>query len=878
MALPGGAGGGNDPIEEVAVQLTIDASDAIVEIEKGIEDAVEETEKFDEALEGISKRAQEIGKEFSALLKKYEGVERGQFGALADFQKLHENTEFVLDELLDFADVYDKQVATVIENAWNRIADAAEAAGLKIDKATEESLRKMLETTAETSETLEEGEQAVNSFADAAIEGLQKTKAEASPMAQIFNDAKSAVVGYLKKFAVVALIIKGLQMINQVVREGIKLTLEYDKALSSLSIQVRRYQRIQGEAAGSIGEWKEFAEEIVEKFGGDLTQTYDEIAEAVSRLGTQLSLNKQQIRDVITAGIALNKTNGDITGSSEVLADFIQTGYTDALRNLGLQYSEALFEQTAFGLGILKSKNDMSEAEKQLVRYQIILDQTNGIVQDAADLQNTLAGRAEEASEKMVSGTENIGRIVTPIWISIKEVVGSAFEAFGQLVTVIGILAVNALSAFGAVAIATAAVLGELRTQMVNLVFDGEKLANVFDTTYLAAFKTFEDVGLKMIGFTEDMGDAFGEPGPEAENMAMQVNAAFEDISKAMDKLNQDLAQGMEDARTDLNRTMEDLARASGRRRADMELDLQRDLQRLEQQGAVTRMGAIRESQIEEIRLREDFLRDIRDLENRFLLDLEDAVRERDARQVLMLQRRFNLEKRKREGDFRLRQKRIKEDLALELKQVQEQVEIRRELRLQAFLQEIEDQQESDKRKIEDARRAYQRQLDDLRLNHQRRIETIFAGITNELKLTNEGLRALFDMLMDAYGPGGWVEAFMNRYYQMLSGFGTSPTASATPGGRRIGGESERQRGAINEIFTAPTMLLVGERPELVNVSPLSAGTGDPIAGFGGRGGEQTVMLDISLDSGLIASIIDEGLEESAAVIANITRNTHRGR
>lgn len=871
MALPSGAGGGNDPIEEVAVQLTIDASDAIVEIEKGIEDAVEDVEKLDTAFSKLNETVREGEPQYKRMQREFDEF-------MGTFDKALARTGDVEEALKMAEGVYDEQRFAAIDDAFKRIADAAEDAGIKIDEKMSASLLRMLELTIDTADSFEEGEKAVNGFADAAIEGLQKSKAEATPMSQIFNDAKSAVVGYLKKFAVVALIIKGLQMINQVVREGIKLTLEYDKALSSLSINVRQYQRIQGEAAGSIGEWKEFAEEIVEEFGGNLTQTYNEISEAISRFSTQLSLNKQQIRDVITAGIALNKINGDITGSSEVLADFIQTGQAEAFRDLGRRYDEALFETTAFGLGILKTKDDMTQAEQELVRYQIVLDQTNDIVADAAALQNTLAGRAENASEKMVSGTENIGRIITPIWINIKEVVGSAFEAFGQLVTVIGILAVNALSAFGAVAIATAAVLGELRTQMVNLVFDGEKLASVFDTTYLAAFKTFEDVGLKMIGFTEDMADSFGEPGPEAENMAMQVNAAFEDISKAMDKLNQDLAQGMEDARTDLNRTMEDLARASGRRRADMELDLQRDLQRLEQQGAINRMGAIRESQIEEIRLREDFLRDIRDLENRFLLDLEDAVRERDARQVLMLQRRFNLEKRKREGDFRLRQKRIKEDLSLELKQVQEQVEIRRELRLQAFLQEIEDQQESDKRKIEDARRAYQRQLDDLRLNHQRRIETIFAGITNELKLTNEGLRTLFDMLMDAYGPGGWVEAFMNRYYQMLSGFGTSPTASATPGGRRIGGESERQRGAINEIFTAPTMLLVGERPELVNVSPLSAGTGDPIAGFGGRGSEQTVMLDISLDSGLIASIIDEGLEESAAVIANITRNTHRGR
>jgi hypothetical protein len=360
--------------------------------------------------------------------------------------------------------------------------------------------------------------------------------------------------------------------------------------------------------------------------------------------------------------------------------------------------------------------------------------------------------------------------------------------------------------------------------------------------------------------------------------MVEPVKQAFVKIKKAMEDAERDLAKGLEDIQEKLNQTLADINRDLNRDIIDAQADLQRDLADLDRETAEERAEAIHDSHVEEQRETEDHYDKLRELENKFLLDLQDAVRERDARQVLMLIRRFNLEKNQLENDYDKRQRRRREDLALELADLERQRQQKRSDLFRDFEEEIENLRLQAERRRVDAMADADRQRAQLRKNINDRLTELGRGLAAELKLTHDQLSKLRTMLLAAYGPNGWVLAIYRGAANAISQMSMAPgSGGGAFGGGGGGGAFAMQRGG-EFVATSPTLFSAGEgRPERVSVSPLS-NSGSPSAGFRDGNGRGSLEVSIALEDGLRAEITDEAMSNLSDVIVSITKVQGKGK
>jgi hypothetical protein len=105
---------------------------------------------------------------------------------------------------------------------------------------------------------------------------------------------------------------------------------------------------------------------------------------------------------------------------------------------------------------------------------------------------------------------------------------------------------------------------------------------------------------------------------------------------------------------------------------------------------------------------------------------------------------------------------------------------------------------------------------------------------------------------------------------QTISGFQTA-NQTAFPG---------RQRGGTF-FATGPSIMSVGEgRPERVDITPLSAATGRPSAGFGtgGAGGDKMqIDLNVNASEQLVVEVADQTMSEVADVFVQISQKGMQG-
>jgi len=164
-----------------------------------------------------------------------------------------------------------------------------------------------------------------------------------------------------------------------------------------------------------------------------------------------------------------------------------------------------------------------------------------------------------------------------------------------------------------------------------------------------------------------------------------------------------------------------------------------------------------------EIEKEEDFQEKLRKLRENFLLNLEDALRERDAKQVLSLIRRFNLREKqlKRQADLDKKQRRrrfqdqiddIRRRRDIRIREAGIEFQERRELALRdhQFRTDLENQR-------------FQQRLADIREETRLRIEELTRRFEDETAITEEGAKQIRDILQEYFGAGGEVDRIYNH-------------------------------------------------------------------------------------------------------------------
>jgi hypothetical protein len=211
---------------------------------------------------------------------------------------------------------------------------------------------------------------------------------------------------------------------------------------------------------------------------------------------------------------------------------------------------------------------------------------------------------------------------------------------------------------------------------------------------------------------------------------------------------------------------------------ADAQRELSQDLEDLERDTQQKLEDAARKYREEELKAERDYQEKLRRLREEYLFDLEDALRERDALQVIRLMRRYQLDKQQLEREHDDESQQRAEDYRREIEDIRRQAARKAEelqIENQRRLQEIKEQAERErqeaaiardqaiaelKQKLEDERKerqlAYEQELEDLKKRFEDEITTILEKLGEQYNLTDEEMKKLagvFQSILGANGP-----------------------------------------------------------------------------------------------------------------------------
>jgi len=295
----------------------------------------------------------------------------------------------------------------------------------------------------------------------------------------------------------------------------------------------------------------------------------------------------------------------------------------------------------------------------------------------------------------------------------------------------------------------------------------------------------------------------------------------------------------------------------------------------------------------EELNEEEEFQRKMRRLREDFLMDLEEALVERDAKQVIRLTRDYHVDARRMTEDYEAEKKDRDDAHEDEIADIKAQNNRRiAELKNQAKKEAAERKKaavianEERKIKHEEEMEALDRQLQD-------KLNKLATEFVEEYKLTSSWFEKVSKLLGSQYAEGS---ALYNYIVQLQRAIALQYQLSRTPyakGGRYSGDDPYDPASGYGEggvlLATKPTVAVFGESgPELVHFTPLADISATPnlnrtiteagvpqdaiVTHEGGMDIQERLGLEVWLQEGLEGRIIDEALNKTSRAIDTVLR------
>jgi len=407
----------------------------------------------------------------------------------------------------------------------------------------------------------------------------------------------------------------------------------------------------------------------------------------------------------------------------------------------------------------------------------------------------------------------------------------------------------------------------------------------------------------------ESLASAFQEiDTAKAQEELKDLLKDLENLKDKMDDKEQDfgidLARFDQDALTDQNRAIQ---------------DYNLNVAQAVRAGNVAKKEANDKYHQKELEDERKFQESMRKLQEDFLYNLEDALRERDARQVLRLIDKYNMEK-----EAAINENSIRKEAAAENQKIEEserKAQLDEKLRVMAEEQALKMQRMNEDSALKRKRMEEDHLLEMNRMREQmdERLQEAANKMAEEYGLNAEGAQAIYDLLSKYYGTDGALAALTDQGYNAMLGkaqgflttlsgviaqysamvasisggfgggyspgmaqYGISPHGSVTPpsGGGSSNVKAYAKGGQF--VATRPQQIMVGEggQPELVQVTPMSqianginSTSGQNGAnGLSGQNGNTQISVSVDLSPDLEARVVNKAMDGTANVISKIRR------
>lgn len=689
-----------------------------------------------------------------------------------------------------------------------------------------------------------------------------------------------------------ALVLVGIGIVSfvKLAKEGIEIARRNSEALQRLNLAVRQHQRSLGELSPTQAEARQAAAQLADDWVLAAGEAENLIAKTMF-LTRQFKLSAEQTFALADSAAVLATAAGiDVESALRAVTNFMLTGYTRGLQRLGISISESAVQHKAFEMGLISLTGEVDKTTKAIVGLAIIEEEANKQREDAINSLDVWAKRIEAADNRLKKMQVTTGQLLSPL-VELFEIFKTNVAA--GLVGVFNVVAVVAIETVGKIAASIQTIMdtvGEgIRRLRERDLSPGTSLLEFGQIRFAENIAAETEKTATAIKNLLGVGDDVKDFGGTFEEMSEKVFVASRKIQMEMDKLQARFEDALARIQQRLTDAMAKITVDFGRRRKDAALDFNRDIRDIDRDAQESTTEALVDHNEELFRLEEDHKLRMKRLEDQFLFDIEDAVRERDARGVLMAIRRFNQQKKEINQDKNIRTKRLKDDFKNELKEIELERVRRRAERLLEFGEESDDLAVQEARRREDAFAAQARAERQLREANDRKLDILAKGFLAEFLQTNFSLNAIFELMRVYLGEGGLISQLYASIAAEAAALNLVPGVSISsqtgpstvePGqiispftGRSTG----RQRGGT--LFaTSPTLLQVGEIPERIDITPLSQSTGQPRAGFQGTGGggSTDINLEVMLEEGLEAHLVDQTMDGVANVLLNIGRKAKR--
>ena len=382
-------------------------------------------------------------------------------------------------------------------------------------KVSQEQLDKVESTTRKVNRAIKDAGITTIDFEAIATKAAKKAAQEAKQAAQEYQISLRGI-----KNAITSII----GVLRTVITAGYNLMSE----AADFGETMNKFNVVAGESSKVLGD---FADRLAAAYGLDPKDLYEGVASFKSVANSiKLADNAAEkfTKNLMSLSLDLSSLyNTSVDQAMNALVSGLH-GQVRATKQYNVYLYEANIQQKAYDLGLRKSTQSMSEAEKVCLRYMVAMDQTKGA---QGDLQRTL------------SSTANQMKIVQAQFAQLRR-------SLGQIVTVIGMSVVPALNALlgGLVKVFTF-----IASKMGYKI---ENFANAFDTSADAtddaadALENYGDAAAGLSGLDE-INVVTLETATNEDAAGIDLTKVDSSILDAMEKY-QDLSDGIAGTFSDL--------------------------------------------------------------------------------------------------------------------------------------------------------------------------------------------------------------------------------------------------------------------------------------------------------------------------------------
>lgn len=617
----------------------------------------------------------------------------------------------------------------------------------------------------------------------------------------------------------------------------------------------------------------------------------------------QLGLNEQQILDLAKAIGILNirsEKQEELSVTAQHVLSSLLTGNAKGITALGIAFTDNVMKAKAMELGFLSAGDALStltENEKGITKLQIVLDSTGGELANVGDYLESNSAKLQQNKAAWNDLLTTLGQLFLP-FIPIASGFFKIIEDGFNMVKVITIEVITVISALGVTL--TMLMTGQISSfgQMFEVL--GNSMNTFREAMVNKLFKGMPDDAPDW--FKERWGSLIKE---EAETATSGINEFAESVEdfdasgfdSEIKKILEDLAQAREDLDTKLSQKQDDLDTEYLRKALDAERDYQRKVEDINRDAEREMSDVKTKHRQEDKNAEEKYQLALWELRMRYLMDLEDALHARDARQVIRLQKQYALDKETLEKKHNLEEEQRNWEQRREL----EDIELKRQQRLEdakiEYQQKLADQQIAKQRELDDLNTWYAREQADLELAVQRKLQTLIDGWIEEKKITDSNAAEVYGILRKYFGPGGMTDGLyqymMNSLLQvsanaaMVAGQmallgsigggvdGGGHTTTDTESGGSTGGEVKIKKGRMENPHLAQRSAgMFGSIPDSIPVNQIGRNNQGMSSSNSGRTGmEGAITVEVSLSPDLEARVVQNSMDGVANVISRVTNS-----